>query len=385
MNGQRKVRAAAALAALATLSACDRGEPGRVPPPAEPVDVRVSAPAVTSSVTTVAATVRSTDEAEIATRTSGTVRRVRAEVGMAVRAGDTLALLDASDVTAAIESARAEAERASAYYRRIAALAEDGAATAQELDDARARAQAAEASLRNARGQLGYVVIRAPFAGVVAARHAGAGDLAVPGMPIVTLVRPGSLKVEADVPGAVASRIRAGDSATVRLGEAGTAVAARVSRVSPALDRQSRRARVELIFVSGATGSLPPPGSFARIEIPDPDRSSLWIPADAIVERGQLRGVYLAEAEHARLRWVRPGERRGDAVEVLAGLEPEARVVRAPGEWLSDGAPLGEVTLVEWTPEAAPPGGVRRLETETEGGEAAASPAPATSAAGAPR
>lgn len=342
------------VAAAATTVACDRGEPGAMAPPEEPVTVETSAAARAPSVQTFPASVVSTDDVELATRTSGTVRRMRVDVGSRVAEGDTLVELDATDVDARIESAEARLRQARRYFERIRNLEEDGAATEQELDDARARLERARAGLREARGQRQYVVLRAPFTGTVTGRMADPGDLAVPGHPVLSLVRPGSLEVSADLPGQVGKEVGVGDRFRVRDPETGAARDARVTRVSPARDRASRRIRVELRFVSGAgagdgaAGLVP--GAFARLEREDPASRTTWIPSDAVVRRGQLTGVYGVARDSLDLRWIRPGIRRGGAVEVLAGLEAGERVVRDPGPDFADGLPVGSAREVPWEP-----------------------------------
>lgn len=335
------------LLGLPAVGACDRGEPGRVPAPAA-ADVTVSRPVPAPVVRTLPGTVRSTDEAEVATRTSGTIRRVMAEIGQSVARGDLLAEVDATATAAGLARAEAEAEVAQAYYGRIAALARDGAATPQELDEALSRRDASAAAVRDARGQLAYVELRAPFAGVVSARHADPGDLAVPGTPILSLVRPGSLKVEADVPAEVVDGFRGGGTVTVRVDDK-VALPALVTRVSPSVDAGTRRVRIELDFTAEAA-SLPPPGSYVRLEVEDATRRTLWVPHDVLVRRGQLTGVYRLENGHLRLRWIRAGARRGEAVEILAGAGPEDLLVREPAAELADGVAAGSVTTAEWTP-----------------------------------
>jgi membrane fusion protein (multidrug efflux system) len=342
--------AAAALAGTALWTACDRGEPGRVPPPTGAAEVTVVAAAEGAATASYPATVESTDEARLATRISGTVRRVLVDVGSAVRAGDTLVVLDGGDVQARIQSAEAAARRASGYFDRIASLAADGAATPQELDDARAGMNMARAGLREARAQSDYVVLRAPFGGVVASRDVEPGDLAVPGRPVLRIVKPGSLKIVADLPAEVQADLRPGTAAVFVDPATERRVAGYVTRVSPALEPASRRVRAEARPDSGGMAGLPAPGSFIRIELARPGLRTLWVPADVLVRRGQLEGAFVVERDTLRLRWLRTGETRADAVEVLAGLEAGAPVVRAPAPNLLDGQPVGRQTVEPWTP-----------------------------------
>lgn len=340
-------RAAAGLALWLALG-CGGAEPGDIEPDEEPVEVQVSSPVRRPSLVAHPATVVSSDEAAVATRVSGRVRRIEADVGRAVAEGEALVFLDATDVRAQVEGAQAGLRRARRRYRRIAALARDGAATQQELDDARAAFEQARSEVRAAAAQRDYVVLRAPFDGVVSARHADPGDLATPGRPILTVVRGASLEIEAAVPEGDAAAFREGDAATVFHPASGRRYPVTVVRTSPSVDPASRRKHVEArLDPAGAVPDLLP-GTFVRLEAEAPDRTTLWLPEDTIVRRGQLRGVFEVADETLQLRWVRLGQAHEGAVELLGGIGPDARVVRAPGAGLSDGQPVASA-------RAAPP------------------------------
>lgn len=338
---------------LLALAGCDRGEPGSAPDAVGPVEVTVSAAVSGPDVMIHPATVTSTDDAAIRTRTSGTVVRVRADVGSRVAAGDTLVELAAGDVQARVKSAESELRRATRYFERIRNLERDGAATTQELDDARAGLRRAEAGVSEARAQLDYVVLRAPFAGTVTRRLVDPGDLATPGAPVLTLVRPEALEIAADLPAEVGRSVRDGDRFLVRQPGSGEARGARVVRVSPAQDPASRRVRVELRFeeAAEARGAGFVPGAYVRLEREARGAGTVWIPADAVVRRGQLTGVYGLEGDSLDLRWVRLGLSRGSAVEALAGIEPGDRVVRRPESGLVDRLPVASAREVAWRPE----------------------------------
>lgn len=339
-----------ALSALLVLAACDQAEPGEIPPPATPVEVEVSRPAATAAVSVYTGSLVAVQRADLATRTSGTIERVRVDVGAAVRAGEVLLSLDDASTEAQIEGAQAGLRQATRRFERIEALAADGAATDQELDDARAALETARAHLASARSQQAYVTLRAPFSGYVSARHADPGDLAAPGRPLLTVVGTDSLKVVTDLPARWGGRIDTGDVWAVVLPDGDRRRAGRVVHLSPAVDAASRRMRVELVLsaTDAATSGLRP-GDFVRVEVPEPGTRSLWIPTDAVVQRGQLRGVFLVDGEELRLRWIRLGEQRGDAVEVLAGLPDDARIVRSPGVAFVDGTALRSAVDRTWS------------------------------------
>jgi len=281
---------------------------------------------------------------------SGTVKAVHVDIGSRVRAGDRLITLDAQDVLARVEAARAGFALAEKSHGRIERLAADGAASAQELDRSFASLQAARSALAEAEAQEAYAVVRAPFDGVVTGRTVDAGDLANPGVPLLTVVDPGELKVEAELPARLVGSVEEG--ASVRVAVAGAApVEAQVTRVVPAVSGGGRTFRVEARLDDASAEAYP--GAYARLLLPTGGTGSLWIPSDAVVERGQMTGVYLVEGEALRLRWVRLGERRAGGVELLSGPSGELRVVRSPSLSLSDGQPVGSVRDEGWAFDAS--------------------------------
>jgi len=330
------------------VSAC--GEPEHETVALSSVDVEVTKSVEGPAIGSYPATVVSERSAVVSTRAAGSVRDVPVDVGSIVQTGAVLVRLDGADVEARVASAEAAATLARQYYDRIASLERDGAATGQELDEATRGVQQAEAARAEAEAQRRYVVLRAPFSGVVVSRTVDPGDLAVPGTPLVRLSSLQGLEIEADLPAQLRGEIEPGDSVEVRspLGDfRSTAV---VNRVAPALAAGSQRFRVEARLPDGEAETLPLPGTVVRLEIPLPGELTVWIPRDAVVRRGQLRGVFTIEADSLRLRWVRLGQERADAVEVLVGLATDERVVRSPRAELLDGQPTGTVATSDWSP-----------------------------------
>lgn len=327
-------------------AACGGEEPGRVDVTGAAVDVVVSSSVRSGAMTTYAAEVTSERGVDVATRMSGTVRRVHVELGSRVRAGDLLISLDADDVDARVRAARAAFSLAEKNHGRIERLAAEGAASTLELDRSLAGLEAARSALAEAEAQEGYAVVRAPFDGVITARRVDAGDLANPGLPLLSMVDPGALKIVADLPGQRVGSIQEGAEVEVEIVGAGGPVPARVTHVVPAVGSQGRTFRVEARLDAPLPGAYP--GAYARLVVPDGSSASSWIPSDAVVERGQLRGVFVVENDVLRLRWVRLGVDRAGAVEVLSGPGGELRVVRRPGVGLSDGLPVGAVREEAW-------------------------------------
>lgn len=331
------------LTGAALAAACGGSEPQQAAEPREPVAVTVTDVWSAAASLSQAARVESAREAEVATRASGTLTRIAVDVGDRVRTGQVLASLDDADVQARIAAAQSQLELAELTHGRVQRLAADGAASQQELDEVAARLQAARAQFEEARAQGAYVQVTAPFDGVVVARLADPGDLAVPGRPILRLAGSGAVKVAADLPSHFAGSVEEGQVLQVRT-SGGERVDATVTRVVPTLDAATRRFRVE---VAPADGSGLTAGEVVRLELPGTGDGTRWLPVDALVRQGQLTGVFALESDTLRLRWIRTGRVVGEAVELLAGPAGEITVVRRPDPALRDGQPVSSVTREE--------------------------------------
>jgi hypothetical protein len=169
---------------------------------------------------------------------------------------------------------------------------------------------------------------------------ADAGDLAVPGRPVLRLAARGEVKVVADLPSALAGTLREGAVVRIRTVD-GRVVPGVLTRVVPSLDAATRRFRVE---ASPSDEGALRPGQLVRLELAGAGEGTRWLPADALVRRGQLTGVFAVEGDTLRLRWIRVGRIEGEAVELLAGPAGALTVVRRPTADLRDGQSVSSVS-----------------------------------------
>lgn len=304
-------------------------------PAAAPTRVRAVTVAGGGEAARVPASVVAARRATVATRVAASVRDVHVLEGQRVAAGQLLVSLADADVRGGLAAAEAQLAAAAAHERRIRALAAERAATPSELEQASAQRAQAEGAVAAARATLGYTELRAPFAGSVTARRVDPGDFVGPGQPLVEVEGDGlellASVTEAEGQGLAVGRVLAFEAAGAR-GEA--EVIGLTPGGDPLSHRRAVRARVR--SVSGALRS----GAFARLEVPGAAAraagAELWVPRSALVERGDLTGVFVARDGRAELRWVSLGEAAGDAVAIRAGVRPGEAIVEAPGA-LRDG------------------------------------------------
>ncbi|HEY5763950.1 MAG TPA: efflux RND transporter periplasmic adaptor subunit, partial [Rhodocyclaceae bacterium] len=196
--------------------------------------------------------------------------------------------------------------------------------SAAAVDQAQAEADAARAARQAADAALSHAEIRAPFTGIVADRHADVGDLAAPGVPLLTVYRPGAARAVVQLPSAQAAAIRAVGAAlraTIAIGGDAEPIAASRVQVLPVADAATHVVEVRLELPPDAARRAVP-GSAVRATFAVGESASLALPAAAIVHRGGIAAAYVRDSEgRFRLRQLRLGEATADGeIEILAGL-----------------------------------------------------------------
>ena len=281
------------------------------------------------------ATIESVNQVTIAAQVPGRVLELRVDAGDRIAAGDLLVRIDstaAGQAVAGAEAGVAQAEanlaNARAEHERVRSLFERNFVSQSAVDSALLALQAAEAQVRAARAgrgqvatELGFTSISSPLAGVVAQRHIEVGEMALPGLPLVTVFDPAAMRAVADVPQfRLATLGDAQPRATVELPDRGLWVEAERVVVLPAADARTHTVRVRVELPPGLAGVVP--GAFARVHFVTGELTRIVVPLASILRRSEVTGVYVADDGGGfRLRQVRLGELQPDGtVEILAGL-----------------------------------------------------------------
>jgi RND family efflux transporter MFP subunit len=307
----------------------------------------------------VVGTVRAAQTSQLASQMIGNIVEIRAREGDRVQSGQVLAIIDdgqprsaVAQATAAVTAAEKEVSAvdsdlalAGSTLKRYQQLYEKKSVSPQEFDEIKARYQSAEArrdmaragqsqanaALTQARTSLGYTRIRAPFAGVVTEKKADAGTLASPGMPIFTIEDTRSYRLEVTVDESEIRLVHIGQVALETIDAFGnTQLSGQVVQIVPAADPASRSFLVKVGLPADARLRS---GLFGRAHFARDERSAVLIPRTSVVERGQLQGVFVLDANQiAGLRYVTLGKSTGEKVEVLSGLQDGEKLVAAPGD-----------------------------------------------------
>ncbi len=225
-----------------------------------------------------------------------------------------------------------------AAQRHMEALSQVGQREA--LGGADAAVKTAKAHYDGLNVQLSYAVIKSPMAGVVADRPVSTGEMAQPGMPLISLVDISSLIARANVPVKDAVTIKPGRPARIA-GPDGD-LAGTVTIVSPAVDPATTT--VEVWVKLDNPGEKLKPGGTVRVSIiAETITDAIVVPASALLnfdEGGQKVMLVVGKDKNAvaQERKVVPGIRQGARVQILSGLQEGEQVITSGGLGLEDKA-----------------------------------------------
>ena len=307
---------------------------------------------------------------DLAARVAGYIESIAVDRGSVVRKGQAIAKLSAPELTAQVAEAQArsltiEAQAGEARAKLAAAQSTAGrlktasqtagAVAANELvlaeESVRAAAAAlsaiersrgaVEAQVRALKDLEGYLVLTAPFDGVVTERLMHPGSLAGPAAgALVRLEQLNRLRVVVAVPEANVSSVRMGQRVSFSVtGLPGEAFAGVVTRVSRVLDAKTRTMPVEL-DVMNANGKLAP-GMYTEVKWPaKAGQVTLLVPATAVASTTERSFVIRVENGVARYVNVKKGPAQGDLVEVTGPLAAGDRLIQRATDEIREGTAI---------------------------------------------
>jgi len=337
----------------------------------------------------VVGTLAAEDQVTVSSEVDGVVRRVLADLGDRVAAGQPLVEIDreklqynldqqravharaltkygAADLdhlpqiedtpdvrraAAELAQARQSLERASELHKRqlIPQQTLDDAETTlrlkraaydsslQEAQNLRADIDASAAAMKLADRQLRDTSIRAPFDGYIQQRMVSLGELVKAQMPVMTVVRVDPLKLRAEIPERMAPWVKVGQPLTLKVDAfPDQSFTATISRISPAATTQTRTFAFEALAPNPK--ALLKPGTFARVRL----ETSLveqvkTIPYAAMQYRYGVYRTFVVEGDRLEARELKTGDRIGDRMEILEGVNVGNRVALTDVDTLTDG------------------------------------------------
>lgn len=324
--------------------------------PAVAVKVNAVASQDDAGFLTASGIIEATNSANLSTRMMGHVDKVHVKVGQKVKKGQQLISINNADLSAKQAQARAGISEAQAAfnnaekdYNRFQSLFDDNSATHKEIDDmsahyemAKARLEGAKEMMNEVNSQFSYVNIVAPFDGVITSRTIETGDMANPGMPLISMEGEGSYEVMASVPESEIAKIKSGADVKVLVRSLQTEVSGKVTEVSSSARNTGGQYLVKITLDESDQNILS--GMYATVQFPiesTKEATTILIPKSALVHRGELTGIYtVSQSNTAILRWLRLGRTYGDKVEVLSGLSADEVYVISAESKITNGTKL---------------------------------------------
>jgi membrane fusion protein (multidrug efflux system) len=287
----------------------------------------------------------------IASEIAGTVDALAVPEGKHVEAGVVLAQLDANTGRAALSVAEARLKNATDRLARLEPLREQGVASQQAYDDAKAEFDAATGARTEAASRLAKHTIRAPFAGTAGLKQVNVGQYVQAGAPIVEITPAHALELHFAVPQRHVAELAPGQRVEGVVGRCEQRFEAVVTAVDPRVDPRTRMVGLRA-GVTKAQGELVP-GMAVRVRLVVAELAgAIVLPQEAIVRQGSKHIVYVLGAKNeAEQREVTLGEFFVDGVHVASGVAAGDTVVVAGQQKLRPGAAAAPAP---WAPVANP-------------------------------
>jgi len=291
--------------------------------------------------------VEAVNQATVSAQTGGSIQEILVDVDDYVEKGSVIIRLKDVSQQAQLKKAQAgEKEaisnlaKAQDEYERIKDIYAKKVVSKSQMDDAthalsaaKARLEAARASLDEANEQLSYTQVKAPYSGIVIERHVEVGETVQPGTKLMTGVSLDKLRVNVDVPQGLINKIREYGKAFVyadtELNGEQKPVPVEKITVFPIADRASNTFKVRLDLPEGIKGLFP--GMFVKTSLVTGEKQVLMVPQEGIVYRSEVTAVYVvADDGLINFRHVRLGSSNNGSQVILSGLVEGERVALEP-------------------------------------------------------
>ena len=312
------------------------------PPRVETVTASIVSEGQATTVLAATGYVEAERKADLSPKITSRITELNVTEGSRVKAGDVIARLDSTDLTAQLAEANANWINAKAELARQKSLYDQELAPKSVLDAAVASEAATRARVDYVKAIIDYTEIRAPFAGVVTAKRAFVGEAVSPfgsspsgggsGGAIVTLVEFSSLYVGADVNEANLPKLGPKQPAEITLDAApDKTYHGYLRQIVPAADRQKATVRVKVAFLDADDKILP--DLSARVSFTaeatqgKSSRSRVLVPKGAIASVEGKPGVYRIVDDRAKFVPVETGGDVQGQVEIVKGLQGGERLV----------------------------------------------------------
>ena len=238
--------------------------------------------------------VEANSKVDISSKITARVAETKVEVGAAVKQGDPVIRLDAKDIEsqvaqvqaalsqaqASLAGAKANYENARVNYERNNQLFQAGAISASALEQfknalnaagtaqsvCQSQLEQAQAALNTANIQMDNSTIVSPISGIISAKNINTGELAAAGVPLLTVVNPEGLLVNAYLPANLINQVKAGQEVTIKISEIPEReYKGEIAVIDAVIDSKTKNVLVKIRFKN--PDAQLKPGMFAEISV----------------------------------------------------------------------------------------------------------------------
>jgi len=307
-----------------------------VPPP-EAVTTAVAGQQTWESVLTAVGSLTAVQGVTVTAELAGKVVQIDFKPGSLVKAGELLVKQDTSSEEAQLRAAEATVALAKLNLERLGKLLSERTISQSQFDNAEASYKQAAAQADAIRTMIAKKSIRAPFAGRLGIRLINLGQFLTEGQPIVSLQSLDPIFVDFALPQQQLRLVQPG--LRVRLATdalPGQTMEGKITAINPQVDAATRNIRLQATVANPQ--ELLRPGMFVNVGVVLPEQQAvLAIPATAVLYAPYSDSVFVVEdrpADHAgapgkvvRQQFAQLGEKRGDFIAVVSGLQAGDAVV----------------------------------------------------------
>lgn len=296
-------------------------------------------------------TLKAEEEVTVSSEVDGIVRKITVEEGSRIQQGMLLAAVNDIDYgleykksEAALKQSQASLANARAEFSRKHSLYEEELITRQQFDDVSTKLALAQAEMERARAALGAsreklarTKIYSPLTGAVKEKKISIGDYVRNGTPLFALIKIDSLKLNFTISEKDAAALKIGQEVVFTVDAfAGQKFKGEVSLLYPNVEERTRTLQAEAVVPNA--DHLLKPGYFARTQIFTQEaREAVVIPVTALLYDGPTIRVFVVNDKKAHERIIKIGNKYGEDVEVLEGLQEKEQVVVIGQNNLSEG------------------------------------------------
>jgi len=268
----------------------------------------------------------------------GKIEALRTDLGRRVRKGQVLALIDHQALAAERDRAAAAFKLARITYERLTALGDD-VVTRQRVDEAASAFETARAGLSIAEDNVNKGVVRSNLTGIVTAKYKEKSEYTAPGAPIFEVVDYRTIVVEAELPETEVVKVRAGDTAAVRIEALGRSFDGKVKTIVPVADAAGKTFTVRVEIDNPKLEILVGMSSTLTINVGDA-KPVILLPQDTVIEAPNGRSVFVVRDGIAVKQPVQLGDVVRDRVVITNGIQAGDEIITLGQRRVEAGQPV---------------------------------------------